>query len=118
MLYLFYIHSDVLSLDLYGDYRTLTGVDLCRRRAAPMTGSARNRLWYLPTSALCYNTADFSGKYIEKNSTAVLGDAAITHIRVFVSAIETTRARSLPGYGRRSDVTAYRGTRLDAVARS
>ena len=59
----------------------------------------------------------FSGKYIEKNSTAVLGDAAITHIRVFVSAIETTRARSLPGYGRRSDVTAYRDTRLDAVAR-
>jgi len=50
MLYLFYIHSDVLSLDLYGDYRTLTGVDWCRRRAAPMTGSARNRLWYLPTS--------------------------------------------------------------------
>jgi len=66
MLYLFYIHSDVLSLDLYGDYRTLTGVDWCRRRAAPMTGSARNRLWYLPTSALCYNTAAFSGKYIEK----------------------------------------------------
>jgi len=115
MLYFSYIHSDVLSLDLYGDYRTLTGVDLCRRRAAPMTGSARNRLWYLPTSALCY--LPLVANTLKKNSTAVLGDAAITHIRVFVSAIETTRARSLPGYGRRSDVTAYRDTRLDAVAR-
>jgi len=44
----------------------------CHRRAAPTTGTARRRLWHPPTS--------------------LLGDAAITYIRVFVGIREERAA--------------------------